>query len=114
MTEAEESRPASADKPRVEIEVRRRTTNVVSFRLTDEEMDLVEAEADRRGLRLSQYVRSVLLGATNAPPREALEVSPGGARTFHYYSTMPAPRSKAAASGKELVDMPPTPSAVRS
>lgn len=68
---AEDTPRAAAEEPRVEIEVRRPPTNVVSFRLNNEEMDLVEAEADRRGLRLSQYVRSVLLADVKAAPRAA-------------------------------------------
>jgi hypothetical protein len=50
----------ASDDRRLDVEVRRPTTHVVSFRLSSREMELLEAAADESGLKLSQYIRRVL------------------------------------------------------
>jgi hypothetical protein len=83
-------RPAEEREPdyeRVDVDVRRPPTHVVSFRLNSSEMELLEEAAKEAGLKVSQYIRRVLFAAVSAPPSDSVDVYPGQARTFHWHSS---------------------------
>ncbi|CAN5684495.1 hypothetical protein BH24ACT26_BH24ACT26_02090 [soil metagenome] len=68
------------DEP-AEVEVRPKSTSVVSFRLPSEELDALEDAAERTGESMSEFVRKALaLRLHGTPIGPAVEVSSGATR----------------------------------
>lgn len=44
--------------------LRKDTTRVMSFRVTPREAELIEREAEQRGLKTAQFIKSIIIQAT--------------------------------------------------